>query len=282
MDNTTPAADQPNKRCFIITPIGPTLSPIRRAADGLISTVIKPALEDLQFEVYVPHQMTDPGSITRQVIQHLLDDDLVIANLTGLNPNVMYELAVRHATFRPVVVLAETGTVLPFDVSDERTIFFTNDMTGVEEVRPLFTAMVEAAMRDQTTDNPIYRVRQAGVMRDVAASTPQQYIVDQLEAIRQQLSHLTIRRLGLDRPARPLLTYAGRYEATVNGTQAQIDQFLETAKAKGYKVAVQPTLMDPSLLSLIFTDVDSALVQEEILPNMAEAGLTVINIRVRY
>jgi len=55
MDDTTPAPDPPKKRCFIITPIGPTLSPIRRAADGLISTVIKPTLEALQFEVHIPH-----------------------------------------------------------------------------------------------------------------------------------------------------------------------------------------------------------------------------------
>src|SRR5215831_1017464 len=152
MDDPTPAPDHSPKCCFIITPIGPVLSPIRRAADGLINTVIRLVLEELQLEAHVPHEMTDPGSITRQVIQHLLDDESVVANLTGLNPNVMYELAVRHATGRPVVVLTEENTVLPFDVADERTLFFTNDMAGGQEVLPRFKATVDAAIRDQTPD----------------------------------------------------------------------------------------------------------------------------------
>ena len=38
-------------------------------------------------------------------------------------------------------------------------------------------------MRDQTPDNPIYRVRQSGVMRDIAANTPERYIVDQLGSL---------------------------------------------------------------------------------------------------
>jgi hypothetical protein len=191
MDDAVPATDQPKKRCFIITPIGPASSPIRRAADGLIDTVINPVLEELGFEVHIPHKMADPGSITGQVLQHLLDDEMVVANLTGLNPNVMYELAVRHAAGRPVVILAEENTVLPFDVQDQRSIFFANDMAGVQEVRPRFKETVEAAMRDQTPDNPIYRVRQAGIMRDVAANAMEKYIIEQLEAIREQLTDLT-------------------------------------------------------------------------------------------
>jgi hypothetical protein len=251
MDDPAPAVDQPKPRCFIITPIGPALSSIRRAADGLIDTVLKPVLKDLLFEVHVPHEMTDPGSITRQVIQHLLDDELVVANLTGLNPNVMYELAVRHATFRPVVVLAEVGTVLPFDVSAERTLFFTNDMTGVEEVRPLFQAMVEAAMRDQTPDNPIYRVRQAGVMREVAAGTPQQYIVDQLEAIRQQLTSLTTPRgrvswtfAGRGTTVSVLPTMATSYKIKAQGSDKQVAEFSDMVKVTGGRVDIEPLLSD--------------------------------------
>jgi len=79
------------KKCFVISPFGHDGSEVRRKAEGLIEAVIKPVLNELGFAAISSLDISKPGSITNQVIEHLLNDDLVIGNLSGLNPNVMYD-----------------------------------------------------------------------------------------------------------------------------------------------------------------------------------------------
>ena len=126
---------QETETCFIITPIGDDNSIIRRKTDGLIKNVIKPVCEKLNFKAIPAHEIDKSGSITNQVIKLILDSKLVIANLTGLNPNVMYELAIRHAVGLPILCLAEKSTELPFDITTERTIFYCDDMFGAIELK---------------------------------------------------------------------------------------------------------------------------------------------------
>lgn len=73
--------------------------------------------------------------ITTQIINRIINDDLVIANLTGTNPNVMYELCLRYVVAKPIIHICENGTTLLFDIKDSRTIYYENDMLGVEELK---------------------------------------------------------------------------------------------------------------------------------------------------
>jgi hypothetical protein len=214
--------------CFVITPIGSDSSPTRRDAEGILDAVIEPVLNDLKFHVEVAHRISSPGSITNQVIERLLEADLVIANLTGLNPNVMYELAVRHAKRLPVVSVAESGTKLPFDASDERTIFYTNDMAGVTELEPKLRSAVQAAMQDTEPDNPIYRAVETKVMRDIAQDDFQRYTLDMLNKVRDSITELESRSLAsasLLPDSRP--QYRTRVEVELRGNKDLAKNFSE-------------------------------------------------------
>lgn len=95
--------------------------------------------------------------IGNQIVRRIISDDLVVANLTGNNPNVMYELAIRHMTAKPIVTICENGTILPFDIKDSRTIFYKDDMLGTQELKNAFESFVtDIDYSSCYKDNPIY------------------------------------------------------------------------------------------------------------------------------
>jgi len=112
----------PDKTCFVIAPIGDLGTEIRKRSDQVLKHIIRPAVEAKGYKAIRADEIAEPGIITTQVIQHIIDDPLVIADLSGRNPNVFYELALRHALRKPLVQIIQEGEDIPFDVHGMRTI----------------------------------------------------------------------------------------------------------------------------------------------------------------
>lgn len=111
-----------NKNCFIIAPIGEKGSDTRRRSDQILNLIIKPTAKDFGYNSIRADEISKPGMINQQIIQHLLDDSLVIADLSEQNPNVFYELAIRHVIRKPVIQIIQEREKIPFDISGTRAI----------------------------------------------------------------------------------------------------------------------------------------------------------------
>jgi len=122
-----------NKRCFVICPFSNPGSEVRKRSDFVLEFIVKPSVQDLGYEVDRSDMSAKPGIVTVNVIQHLIEDDLVVADITDRNPNVFYELAIRHAIRRPYVQIMSAGQAIPFNIQEIQTVIY--DATDVESIK---------------------------------------------------------------------------------------------------------------------------------------------------
>jgi len=146
-----------SKTCFVIAPIGLPQSATRDRSDKILRWVVKPAAKACGYRAIRADQVPEPGMITPSIVRHLFDDPLVIADLTDQNPNVFYELAIRHMARKPVLNIIERGHEIPFDVSPLRAIDVDyRDIDSMDRCRVELQKQIEALEDDSTRfDNPI-------------------------------------------------------------------------------------------------------------------------------
>lgn len=162
------------KTCFVISPIGATDSPQRKRADMVLKHIFKPALEPLRYLVIRADEISTPGSITLQILERVLESTIVIADLTDHNPNVFYELAVRHATQLPVIHVISSGQSIPFDVADLRTISMDLDLDGAEKARSNIVAQVKEIEAGRLGETP---VKLAGVLKHLTTGQSEDKLI---------------------------------------------------------------------------------------------------------
>ena len=142
--------------CFIICPIGNENSSERQHSDILLNHIFKPVLKALKYNSIRADQIPKAGMITTQIINLIIDSDLVIADLTDQNPNVFYELAIRHATNKPYIQIIRKGQKIPFDLSGVRTIEIdVTDLDNVDQAKKVLEAQIIEIQKGHIPDSPI-------------------------------------------------------------------------------------------------------------------------------
>lgn len=144
------------KVCFIACPIGGAGSPERKRSDLIKTYVIDEVLKPLGYETRRSDEIDRSGEITTQIVSELIDADLVIADLTGHNANVFYELGVRHAFKLPYIQLIEDGEEIPFDIKAYRTIFMNHqDLESVAKAKAILKRMVIEIDKGGEVQSPV-------------------------------------------------------------------------------------------------------------------------------
>ncbi|MCA3633982.1 MAG: hypothetical protein INF16_14495 [Methylobacterium sp.] len=149
--------NQQLKTCFVISPIGAESSETRIRSDQVFKHIISPSALECGYKTLRADQISEPGIISSQVIQKIVEEPLVIADLTEWNPNVFYELAIRHAIKKPIVQIIHKSEKIPFDVAASRTEHFDHkDLDSVQQAKEEIVRQIRASeKKPEDSENPI-------------------------------------------------------------------------------------------------------------------------------
>ena len=141
------------RKCFV-------LMPFDQARREVYLHAIRPAAEAAEFECHRADDAFENGAIIAQIIRDIFFDDVIVADISDLNPNVLYELGVAHAVGDKTIIICEAGQELPFNLNAYRVIFYEKTLHGGLELRKqLETALRESIRRKPGPTNPVQHFR---------------------------------------------------------------------------------------------------------------------------
>jgi hypothetical protein len=145
--------------CFVIMPIGTQkINGIEYSASDLkekYNALIKKALEDARpgMEIIRSDEVSMPGSVSDDILTKLMFSNFVVADISLPNPNVYYELGIRHAIKSGTILLKDKNiNNLVFDISHLRYIEYENSTTGLKDLTSKLKQYFDIFVKN--TNNP--------------------------------------------------------------------------------------------------------------------------------
>jgi O-acetyl-ADP-ribose deacetylase (regulator of RNase III) len=149
--------------CFIIMPFGMKMDHDGNEIDfdDVYRELIQGPVQALGYHPLRSDEIVAAGSILRDMFTHIARDDLVIVDITTLNPNVFYELGVRHALRPAVTVLIKhRGTSVPFNIHGQRAIEYPDESGAYDQSRATIMRSIQDSLEATAPDSPIFSILQ--------------------------------------------------------------------------------------------------------------------------
>jgi hypothetical protein len=129
-----------NRKIFVLQPFNPSFN--------TIYTLIKAAASELNATVFRLDTIAAAGNITEKLYEAIDLADLIICDITDVNPNVMYELGYAHAQRKPVILISQGLESMPFDIRSVRVILYVNEIGAAAEFITNLKKAINHALKD--------------------------------------------------------------------------------------------------------------------------------------
>lgn len=176
----TPLMEATSRMAFVLMPFSPKFDQVYRS-------FVSPVLEEFGLKPLRADEIQGSGFILEQIRSAIQQARLCIADITGSNPNVLYEVGYAHALAKPLILIAEEDSRLPFDVAAQRVLFYGPD--GVASRNQLIKAVTVVLSEDRLEDAT--RLLEAGHFNPAVATAS--VVLEQ--ELRRRLSRSSPRNL---------------------------------------------------------------------------------------
>jgi O-acetyl-ADP-ribose deacetylase (regulator of RNase III) len=148
--------------CFVIMPFGQKEDASGQSIDfdTIYQYLIKSTLEHLDIKCTRCDEIDEAGWIHSKMFQYIYQSRVAVVDITALNPNVFYELGVRHTLAdRVTVILKRKGTKVPFNIQDFKVIEYDETHPGsVEKTKKKIGDFIQNGLKLRKTDSPVHEV----------------------------------------------------------------------------------------------------------------------------
>ena len=155
------------------------LMPFKKSLESVYKSLIKPAFEGAGFQVLRADDISSQRNILQDIINSIESADLIVADLTGSNQNVYYELGVAHTRGKPAFLIVQNIDDVPFDLRSYRIFKYSMKPDALEDAL--------ARLSDDATRIAAGEMRFGNPVSDFGLVNPGQQVTQE-EAVTPALS----------------------------------------------------------------------------------------------